>query len=474
MLAVFACLASRLGFAAPNSTPHFHAHTNTLHAPLQGVAQGKAAQAQFDAAAASALVELPEYRADGLQVALCVLQYLSWVVQANAQRKDKASKPGPAEVALAKRLLEVVKTAGAAEATGVDLKEWCRRIGRSLSSAAEQEAAHGHSLVHTGAGGPAFSIAAPPTQGKGVLQGGYNAVAGFNALGFGGGGSSSDDDDDDDDDDDSGAGGQDDSSDSDMDAEEDGSDASRGDEEVGESSDSSSDDSDKDHHTTERVSHHHHHHDAKKEGDQSPRATRRAKKQAAKEREREEIARSNLLVGNPDASSGAWGYPFTGPRARTLFISRRSRRHRLMRWHLAAALANSRAEAGAGPGDQVGGGGGGSGGGGLTLAAVGSTDDTGPVFSAGSGFRLDKRAFWDSLLPGSGATSGWEELTGPSDPVVLSACYTLEKQGGAELLITLRAYNRCVGVGVGVGVWTRRRRGFIIQQVFWLALCWVS
>jgi hypothetical protein len=128
---------------------------------LQGAGSGsKQGQQQFDAAAASALVELPEYRSDGLlvrtppaeggllggkavaaappcfpvpdptfpparrplppppQVALCVLQYLAWVVQANAQQRAVTGKPGPAEVALAKRLMDVVKAAGAAEATG--------------------------------------------------------------------------------------------------------------------------------------------------------------------------------------------------------------------------------------------------------------------------------------------------------------------------------------------------------------------
>ena len=50
-------------------------------------------------------------------MALCVLQYLSWVVQANSRRKDGAAA-GPAEPALARRLLDVVKAAGAAEATG--------------------------------------------------------------------------------------------------------------------------------------------------------------------------------------------------------------------------------------------------------------------------------------------------------------------------------------------------------------------
>jgi hypothetical protein len=61
------------------------------------------------------------------QVTLCVLQYLSWVVQANAQRKNKAAKAGPAEVALAKKLLDVVKMAAAAEATGA--RVWCKSRG---------------------------------------------------------------------------------------------------------------------------------------------------------------------------------------------------------------------------------------------------------------------------------------------------------------------------------------------------------
>lgn len=47
-----------------------------------------------------------------------MLQYLVWVVQANAARRAATGKAGPAEVALAKKLLEVVKAAGQAEATG--------------------------------------------------------------------------------------------------------------------------------------------------------------------------------------------------------------------------------------------------------------------------------------------------------------------------------------------------------------------
>ncbi|KAI8464574.1 MAG: hypothetical protein J3K34DRAFT_114028 [Monoraphidium minutum] len=412
--------------------------------PQLGLMQGKDTQALFDAAAASALVELPEYRADGLQVALCVLQYLSWVVQANAHRKGISAAAGPAEAALARRLLDVVRAAGAAEATGVDLKEWCRRISRTLSAAAELDTAHGqHGHTSGGAaGGPTFNVAPPPAPGRGALPGGYNAVAGFNALGFGGGGSSSSSSDDDS----GGAGGGADSSGSD-DAFHDGDDArsgssegSSGSDDSGSGSDSSSDASRKggarpppggSSDESDAGPARHASAGGAKGGPASPRAAARARRKAAKAREREEVARRNLLVGNPEASSGAWGYPFTGPRARTLFISRRSRRHRLMRWHLAAALAASRADVAEGDA-----------GGALTLAAAGSTDDTGPVFGAGSGFRLDKRTFWESLLPGSGTTSGWQELTGPNDPLVLSGCYALADEGGAELLVTLRAYNR--------------------------------
>jgi len=71
--------------------------------------------------------------------------------------------------------------------------------------------------------------------------------------------------------------------------------------------------------------------------------------------------------------------------------------------------------------------------------ASGLLDGTGPVFRIGSGFRLDKPSFWESL-PGSSST--WVDLTGPSDPVVLSGCYSVSGLGGNELLVTLKAYNR--------------------------------
>ena len=65
-------------------------------------------------------------------MALCVLQYLAWVVQANSRRKDGPAASGPAEAALARRLLDVVKAAGAAEATGGLLIQDCSaREGRT-------------------------------------------------------------------------------------------------------------------------------------------------------------------------------------------------------------------------------------------------------------------------------------------------------------------------------------------------------
>ena len=398
-----------------------------------------AAQSQFDAAAASALVELPEYRADGLAAALCVLQYLAWTVQAaaaaaGARRGGATAHAGPAEAALARRLLDVVKAAGAAEATGADLKEWTRRMARALAAAAEQDGGNAAGGARAGAGGPAFTVAAPAAPAAGKLPGGYNAVAGFNALGFGGGGSSSDDDSDSDSD-----GGSD--SDSDAAGSSSDSDGSKGNSGSGSERDSSSGSSSDAGGNNDSGSSS----DAPaEEAVKSPRSAARARRKAERAREREAVARANLTVGNPEASSGAWGYPFTGPRARTLFISRRSRRHRLMRWHLAAALAASEAEATAGPGgEHEAPGGTAAGGRALTFAAVGATDDTGPVFGADSGFRLDSRAFWDGLLPGSGATSPWQELSGPSDPLVISGRYTVAARGGAEqLLVDLRAANR--------------------------------
>jgi hypothetical protein len=89
--------------------------------------------------------------------------------------------------------------------TGVDAREWCKRMGRTLGAILDPLGtalgAHTAAGAAAAVGGPAFAIAPPAaTSGAGAkaaqLPGGYNAVAGFSALGFGGGSSSDDSDDD--------------------------------------------------------------------------------------------------------------------------------------------------------------------------------------------------------------------------------------------------------------------------------------
>lgn len=80
--------------------------------------------------------------------------------------------------------------------TGVDAREWCKRMGRTLAAILDPlGTGHTAAAGAPAAGGPAFAIGPPPTtSGAGAkaaqLPGGYNAVAGFSALGFGGGSSS--------------------------------------------------------------------------------------------------------------------------------------------------------------------------------------------------------------------------------------------------------------------------------------------
>ncbi|KAF6259723.1 hypothetical protein COO60DRAFT_981413 [Scenedesmus sp. NREL 46B-D3] len=507
------------------------------------------AHTTFDAAAASALVEMPEYRSDGLQVGLTVLQYLAWVVQASiaastaaaaaaaatgpgsgAAASAAAAAAGPAEGVLARKLLDLVRAVGAQEAAGVDMREWCKRMARMLSAAAGDPAgaAAAGAAAAAHAGGPAYAMTPPPPSSgpgaaKAALPSGYNAVAGFSALGYGGGDSSDEEDegtavlsreerlkrrlglsgggsgrrkgslkrrtDDSSSSDDgvtsSGSSSGDDSSSSSSNSGSSGSDAA-----AGGSSDSDAggpalhnplsglqlgSQTNADGQT-----------DSLTGGGLAGRG-RRAQRRAAKAAKRAREARAAVAaaaVGAPDAASGVWGYPFGGPRSATLFISRRSRRHRLFKWQLAMAMANvaeegSRAAGAAAAGlscaaapggaagsagsggssrrnAQLGGlfgaGGGGAGFSGLggsaagsvgtTLAAAGLTDATGPVFSAESGFRLDQAGFWDSL---PGGASGWQELTGPNDPLVLAGRYSASSGAGSaagEISVVLRAFNR--------------------------------
>ena len=353
-------------------------------------------------------------------------------------------------------------------ATGVDLREWCRRISRTLNAILDPAGAAGASGT-LGAKGPAYGAptAPPPKQVNAAtsVTGAYNAVAGFQAFTLAGDRSSSSDSDSNGAKEGDGFGssssseGEDGGSSSG--AEADGSDvdggSSSGEEGNGKAwSVADSDDSDQvASGTTAEVT-------AAAGGASGQAKTKQSKKKRKKQGDKEKKPKGpdpNVVVGCPEASSGAWGYPFGGPRVNTLFISRRSRRHRLLKWQLATAMASMRqaiaeddpsqaaavAAAGVGAGAaRLGGGPGGNAplgldGGYEQVLASGLLDGTGPVFRIGSGFRLDKPSFWESL-PGSSST--WVDLTGPSDPVVLSGCYSVSGLGGNELLVTLRAYNR--------------------------------
>ncbi len=313
---------------------------------------------------------------------------------------------------------------------GVDLREWCRRMVRTLNAIIEPAAAGASNAQGgprtSGPGGYAFTLqsaggaAAAAAPGRAPLPGGYNPVAGFNALGFGGGGSSSS------------------SSSGKADGDDDG----------------SSSDGNRGKATANGGA-------AKVEGasDDEDAAAEKLKKEEKERAAAAAKAAAHLgLASEPQGMVGAWGYPFGGPRSNTLFISRRSRRHRQLHRQLSAAFANlAAADAAEGRGDTA------------TSAGVTSTgdaldDDTGPVFSAGSGFRLDQPSFWEALRQKDGSSSGgssgssaWQELSGPSDPLVLSGCYGAAPGGGNEVLVTLRAYNRLesdvedVEVQVGAG-----------------------
>jgi hypothetical protein len=393
----------------------------------------------------------------------------------------------------------------------------------------------GTAAAGTAAAGPAFAML-PPAGATGAaakgaqLPGGYNAVAGFSALGFGGGTSSDDSEDESevrrmtreqrlqrklgldggkrgkkggkaaaaaggssaDDDDDAAASS---SSSDDESAESEGGASSSGDESSPDPLGGSSDEEGADGApvaanpfsagaaaaaavaataaAAAAASKPAGGHQRRKQRDPAKAAARAARK-AAKAAHKAALARAraeSVAVGAPDSASGVWGYPFGGPRSQTLFISRRSRRHRLFKWHLALAMANlhdsdlaggvgggngaaAAAAAAVRSGGYGGGfagglfgtaaGAGGSNGGSSTMATAGLTDATGPVFSAESGFRLDQPGFWKSL---HGVESGWVDLSGPADPLVLSGRYSTSGgagSAGGDISVTLRAFNRCV------------------------------
>lgn len=402
------------------------------------------------------------------------------------------------------------------------MREWCKRMARALAALTDPGSTATAGVAAAHAGGPAFGMSPPPppssgpgAAAKGALPSGYNAVAGFSALGFGGGDISSDEEDNvaglsreerlkrkvglskgggssgrkqhQDSSDDEGGLSSDDAASSSSD---DGS--SGGNDSDSDALGGSSGDSDAGEHLPNPLS------SLKLDGQlpgQSGQPSgltgavstakhRRAQRKAAKAAKKAREARAEaaaLVVGAPDSASGVWGYPFGGPRSQTLFISRRSRRHRLFKWQLAMAMANVAEDNSLAAGGGVGGlggaaaaagvagsssggsnsvsrysallggpfgaGAGGSGSGSQnlanTMASAGLTDATGPMFSAESGFRLDQEGFWDSLPGGS---SGWQELTGPNDPVVLAGKYNAAEgagSAGGEITVVLRAFNRC-------------------------------
>ncbi|KAF8065439.1 hypothetical protein HT031_003040 [Scenedesmus sp. PABB004] len=403
------------------------------------------AHTTFDAAAASALVELPEYRADGLavrhggpaprraaprrarrrsrgraapraaarprpserprcaapQVGLCVLQYLVWVVQATlaAGPGGPGVPAGPAEAVLARKLLDLVRAAGGAEGAGVDVREWCRRMARTLGALLDPSGAGGGTAGGGGggggAGGPAFAMAAPApgagASGKGgALPGGYNAVAGFSALGFGGGDSSSDD-------------------------------------------------------------------DAPAGLSREARLQRKLGLAGGKGRGGAAAASDSSDAGaSSDDDAGSGGSSSSSSESESDAEG-------------GAAGGSSDSDAGGGPslpnplsGLQLGAAAGGGGGGAkarraarkaeraarraarrraaAAALAVGAPDAASGV--AASGFRLDQAGFWASL---PGPASGWAELSGPADPVVLSGRYSAARGAGSapgEITVTLRAFNR--------------------------------
>ncbi len=63
----------------------------------------------------------------------------------------------------------------------------------------------------------------------------------------------------------------------------------------------------------------------------------------------------------------------------------------------------------------------------------------GPVLGAGSTFRLDKQSFWRDL------GGGWQEISGPSDPLLISALYVMSPDEPNTVLLHLKVLNRWVG-----------------------------
>lgn len=254
-----------------------------------------------------------------------MLQYLVWQVQANVA-KLPSGQAGASEAALAQKLLAIVRAAAASEALGPDEREWCRRMQRACGGVlgTGPTGAAGAAGAASGSGGPVFGMAPPAAlvaaaaaaASRPVLPGGYNAVAGFSALGFGGKGdgeSSSDD--------------------------ERPARGVRRPAAAAAAVDGASSDASSDYGGRGAAG-------ASDDDDGEGSKGGESEEDSGSEEEEQEVeepgvsAAASGLSSDPQAMIGAWGYPFGGPRSSTLFISRRSRRHRMLHRQLAAAFAD--------------------------------------------------------------------------------------------------------------------------------------
>lgn len=127
------------------------------------------------------------------------------------------------------------------------------------------------------------------------------------------------------------------------------------------------------------------------------------------------------------ADDASWGFPFSGPKAAVMAGSRRVVRQDALSQALriSAHKADSRQADGAVP----------------------SLDDTrrkavGVCLSLDgqTGLTLDNRSLWRAL---GGNHDCWEQLSGPSDPLMLSAKYCIDRDDPVALQVQLKAENRC-------------------------------
>ncbi|MEW5312731.1 MAG: hypothetical protein WDW38_004342 [Sanguina aurantia] len=148
----------------------------------------------------------------------------------------------------------------------------------------------------------------------------------------------------------------------------------------------------------------------------------------------------------PDAP---WGYPFSGPRSSTLYTSKRARRQRALLENCTAALAVALRPPSLLPHRGA-------------DAAGAVPAGAGPVLSDSSVYRLDSAFFWDSVV--GGGVSGWVELSGSSDVLLLRArcCSSGETPGGVEIRLTVA--NRSAGPVAGAEVHIKTSGPFLAER----------